>query len=46
VHKEREITKKLAIEKLASECDMDYTQLSSLELGQVNFSISYLFKVA
>jgi transcriptional regulator with XRE-family HTH domain len=40
------LSKKLSIEKLALECDMDYSQLSRMELGQVNFSISYLFKVA
>jgi transcriptional regulator with XRE-family HTH domain len=40
------INKKLSIEKLTLECDMDYSQLSRMELGQVNFSISYLFKVA
>ncbi len=25
---------------------MDYSQLARMELGQVNFSISYLFRVA
>ena len=36
----------MSIEYLANSSDMDYSQLARMELGQVNFSISYLFRVA
>ncbi|MBL0254999.1 MAG: helix-turn-helix transcriptional regulator [Chitinophagaceae bacterium] len=44
----REIRQKknISIEYLANSSDMDYSQLARMELGQVNFSISYLFRVA
>lgn len=38
--------KKISIEYLANTSGMDYSQLARMELGQVNFSISYLFRVA
>jgi len=46
--KMREIrtAKKISIENLANTSGMDYSQLSRMELGQVNFTISYLFRVA
>ena len=40
------LEKNLSIESLANECGIDYTQLSRMELGKVNFSISYLSKIA
>ena len=36
----------ISIENLAKKCKIDYSQLSRMELGKVNFSISFLFKVA
>lgn len=38
--------KDISIEYLANTSGMDYSQLARMELGQVNFSISYLFRVA
>lgn len=31
---------------LANECEIDYSQVNRMALGKVNFSISYLYKVA
>jgi transcriptional regulator with XRE-family HTH domain len=44
----REIRKSkgISIEQLANSSGMDYSQLARMELGQVNFTISYLFRVA
>lgn len=39
-------SKKISIEYLANTSGMDYSQLARMELGQVNFTISYLFRVA
>ena len=39
-------TKGFSIEYLANESEVDYSQLSRMELGKVNFSISILFKIA
>lgn len=38
--------KDISIEYLANTSGMDYSQLARMELGQVNFTISYLFRVA
>jgi transcriptional regulator with XRE-family HTH domain len=38
--------KGVSIENLAYSSGIDYSQLAKMELGQVNFSISYLFRVA
>ncbi|MCX6300488.1 MAG: helix-turn-helix transcriptional regulator [Bacteroidetes bacterium] len=38
--------KRISIEYLANTSGMDYSQLARMELGQVNFSVSYLFRVA
>jgi len=38
--------RKISQENLANECGMDYSQLNRMELGKVNFSISYLFRIA
>lgn len=39
-------SKEISIEQLANTSGMDYSQLARMELGQVNFTISYLFRVA
>ena len=44
--REIRISKEITIETLANTSDMDYSQLARMELGQVNFTISYLFRVA
>jgi transcriptional regulator with XRE-family HTH domain len=38
--------KNVSIEALANECGVDYSQVNRMELGKVNFSISYLHKIA
>jgi len=38
--------KEISIESLANTSGMDYSQLARMEGGKVNFSISYLFRVA
>lgn len=38
--------KDVTIESLANECGIDYSQVNRMELGKVNFSISYLYKLA
>lgn len=40
------LQKNITIEYLANTSGMDYSQLARMELGQVNFTISYLFRVA
>ncbi len=44
--REYRISKEISIETLANESEVDYTQLSRMELGKVNFSISILYKIA
>lgn len=39
-------SKDISVETLANTSGMDYTQLYKMENGTVNFSISYLFRVA
>lgn len=39
-------SKDISIEMLANTSGMDYSQLARMETGQVNFTISYLFRVA
>ena len=39
-------SKGISIEQLANTSGMDYSQLARMEGGKVNFSISYLFRVA
>jgi transcriptional regulator with XRE-family HTH domain len=36
----------MSIEELANECEVDYSQIQRMELGKVNFNVSYLTKVA
>jgi transcriptional regulator with XRE-family HTH domain len=38
--------KGISIEYLANTSGMDYSQLAKMEGGKVNFTISYLFRVA
>jgi transcriptional regulator with XRE-family HTH domain len=38
--------REMSIELLANECGIDYSQVNRMELGKVNFSISYLYKIA
>jgi transcriptional regulator with XRE-family HTH domain len=38
--------KKMSQETLANSCDIDYSQINRMELGKVNFGISYLFRIA
>ncbi|MEN9385773.1 MAG: hypothetical protein RLZZ185_514 [Bacteroidota bacterium] len=40
------IKKGLTIENLAAEANMEYTQLSRIELGQINTSIFQIYKIA
>ena len=44
--REIRLRKDISIEYLANTSGMDYSQLARMELGQVNFTISYLFRVA
>jgi len=44
--REKRNSKGLSIEQLANNSGMDYSQLARMETGQVNFTISYLFRVA
>lgn len=39
-------TKNISLENLANNSGMDYSQLARMESGKVNFTISYLFRVA
>ena len=38
--------KQISQENLANECEIDYSQLNRMELGKVNFSVSYLYRIA
>jgi transcriptional regulator with XRE-family HTH domain len=40
------LKKGLTIEQLASEASMEYTQLSRIELGQINTSLFQIYKLA
>ena len=44
--REKRLFKNISIEYLANSSGMDYSQLARMETGQVNFTISYLFRVA
>ena len=44
--REIRLAKEISIEYLANTSGMDYSQLARMETGQVNFTISYLFRVA
>ncbi len=40
------ISNHLTLESLAFKADMDYTQLSRIELGKINTSVFQLYKIA
>ena len=40
------LLKEISQETLANECEIDYSQVNRMELGKVNFSISYLYRIA
>jgi transcriptional regulator with XRE-family HTH domain len=44
--REIRMAKNISIENLANTSGMDYSQLARMEVGAVNFTISYLFRVA
>lgn len=44
--REARTAKGVTIEYVANTSGMNYAQLARMELGQVNFTISYLFRVA
>ena len=44
--REIRISKGMTIENLAIKCEVDSTQVGRMELGKVNFSVSYLSKIA
>nr|WP_303626613.1 helix-turn-helix transcriptional regulator [Ferruginibacter sp. HRS2-29] len=44
--REIRLSKNLSIETLANTSSMDYSQLARMETGKVNFTISYLFRIA
>lgn len=39
-------SKHLSQESLANSCGIDYSQVNRMELGKINFGISYLFRIA
>ena len=38
--------KEISQETLANSCEIDYSQINRMELGKVNFGISFLFRIA
>ena len=44
--REIRLDKGISQEALANTCEVDYSQVNRMELGKVNFSISYLSKIA
>ena len=44
--REARLSKQISIERLANDCEVDTSQIGRMELGKVNFSISYLFRIA
>ncbi|RYE59154.1 MAG: XRE family transcriptional regulator [Sphingobacteriales bacterium] len=47
-NKIREIrqSRNISQEKLANECGIDYSQVHRMEMGKVNFSVSFLSKLS
>lgn len=39
------LAKYLSIKALADACGIDYSQVNRMELGKVNFTVSYLYKI-
>jgi transcriptional regulator with XRE-family HTH domain len=44
--REIRVSKQISQEALANTCDIDYSQINRMELGKVNFGVSYLFRIA
>jgi len=44
--REVRLSKNISQEALANDCEVDYSQVNRMELGKVNFSISYLYRIA
>lgn len=44
--REIRLSKRVTIEEFANECGVDTSQIGRMELGKVNFSISYLYRIA
>ena len=44
--REIRLSKNISQESLANEVEIDYSQINRMELGKVNFSISYLYRIA
>ena len=44
--REARLKRNVSQETLANECEIDYSQINRMELGKVNFSVSYLSKIA
>ena len=44
--REIRISKQISQEALANESELDYSQINRMELGKVNFTISYLYRIA
>ena len=44
--REARMKKNISQETLANESEIDYSQINRMELGKVNFSVSYLSKIA
>lgn len=40
------IQKKMSIEQLAAECDIEYVQLSRIERGLINTSVSHIYVIS
>ena len=40
------IAQGFSIERLANDCGIDYSQLGRMELGKVNFTVSFLSKIS
>lgn len=44
--RELRLNKKLSIEKLALEAELEYSQLSRIELGKINTSIYQIYRIS
>jgi len=44
--REIRLSKNISQESLANEIEIDYSQVNRMELGKVNFGISYLYRIA
>jgi len=44
--REARIDKNMTIEELAFDCEIEYVQLSRIELGKINTSIYHIYKIS